>query len=388
MASGDAALRGVVDRLLLESASAAEIAADLAIDAQAVRHLLRRLLKGEVVERGARSGRRGVSEFLYSCDPRRTALSSDHLCGLPARLVERVVVRVLRELFRESIAASASRSYYARDEYIAARFPLPLDGPGWRRGALLHEGLLDSIAEARERAGARLSRGAEPIEATAAILFFEIPGSSWPRPFGEGELPSTKVRGRSHGPRVEGVLALEDPLRARIVDALSLGPATAVELAAAIGAPLARVRYELRALEKAAMVKVQSRRERRGAIENVFIADSQRMTFSAEDLHDVGDRYLRDFGTGFARLVFGEAVEGARHGSFDERGDWHLSRTPLRLDPQGFAEISASMDATLAGLFELREECLARRGGDGGSARPAFSDLLLFERPNPMFEQF
>jgi DNA-binding transcriptional ArsR family regulator len=386
LAAGDASLRPVVDRLLLGPASAAEVAADLGRDAQAVRHLLRRLVKGGVVERGKKSNRRGVSEFLYACDPRRTALSSELLSGLPAEQVDRGVVRVLRELFREAMAASTSESYFAREKFIAARFPFPLDRPGWRRAALLHTRLLDSIAEARERANARLSCGAEPIETTAATLFFEVPRSHWPPPFAHGELPSGKVRRHSILNRVDAITATTDPLRMKIADALTMGPATAVDLAATIGAPLARVRYELRAFEKAAMVKVHRRRERRGAIENVFIADNPRMTASAADFGG-RDRALRDYGTGFSRTVFREAVDGVRNGSFGDRADWRLNRTPMRLDADGFAEISASMDATLEELFDLKNECFARRANGAPTVRPAFFNLLLFERESPMFKR-
>ena len=386
-AAGDAALRAILDRLLLGHASAAEVAVDLNRDAQAVRHLLRRLVKGGLVERGEKSERRGVSEFLYSCDPRRISLSSDHLGGLPADQVERAVARVLRELFREAMAASESGSYFAREEFAALRFPLPLDEAAWPRATLLHERLLVSIAGARERALARLSDGVEPIEATAAILFFEIPGLPWPAPFADGERPSRQIRRHRNTRQVDAVAAHVDPLRSKIVDSLSLAPATAVELAGEIGAPLERVRYELRALVRAEMVKVHTRRERRGAIENVFIADNARMTFLNADVRATSDKALHDFAVRWTRQVFGGAVEGLREGSFRDGATWHLTRAPLRLDPQGFAEISASMAATLEGLFELRDECLARQADGGGPGRPAMSHLLLFEQANPMFER-
>lgn len=385
-AAGDDTLQAIVDRLLLGPESAAEIASELGLDAQAVRHLLRRLVKGGLVARGEKSDRRGVSEFLYSCDPRLISLSSDDLSGLPAVQVERAVTRVLRRLFREAHTASQSGTYFAREEYSAIRFPLPLDEPGWRSAGRLGLRLADSIVEAREHAAGRISRGTEVVEATAAILFFETPGSPWPRPFPEGEPSAGQIRRRSNTRRVDAVLAQADPLRVKIVDALTLGPAAAVELAEEIGAPLERVRYELRALERAAMVKVHSRRERRGAMENVFLADNPRMTFSAADLVGGEEGAPRDFDTSWTRLVFGEAVEGVRNGCFGHRRQWQLGRTPLRLDPPGFAEVSAAMDATLGELFELREECLARRADGDRVAHPAFFDLLLFERVNPTFE--
>lgn len=384
--AGDDTLRAIVDRLLLGMASAAEVALDLGLDAQDVRNLLRRLVRGGVVERGEKCDRRGVSEFLYSCDPRRTALSSDRLSGLPAAEVERAVARVLRELFREAMAASEAGSYFSGDEFIATRFPLPLDKAGRRDIGLLPAHLLEAIAEARLGAAARLARGAEAVEATAAILLFEIPGSRWPPPFAPGELPSGPVCRSSIRHRVETLLT--DPLRQRIAEALTMRPATAVELAAEIGAPLARVRYELRAFEKASMVKVHCCRERRGAVEYVFVADSRQMTLFGTDLAVRGERARHAWGTEWMRLVFREAVEGVRDGSFDPRGDWRLGRVPLRLDRQGFAEISASMDSTLEELFELRDECFLRRAHDDPAAvRPAFFDLFLFEKPNPVLER-
>lgn len=386
-AAGDATMRAIVDRLLLRGPiSAAEIASDLDLDAQAVRHLLRRLLKGGIVERGEKSNRRGVLEFLYSCDLRRSALSSDICSGLPADQVERALTRVLRELFRETKAASESGSYFAREEFINARFPLPLDEQGWRRAGLLHTRLLDTTAAAAKRAAARLSQGAEPIDVTAATLLFQIPGSRWPAPFADGEPLPEQIRRRPKRRQPISIVAHTEPLRLKIVDTLTLRPAAAVELAAEIGAPLERIRYELRVLERAAMVKVHSRREQRGAMENVFIADPPRMTFFAEDASNTSDLALRDFVTEWTRLVFGEAVQSIREGSFRDRSLWHLTRTPLRLDSQGFIEISASFDITLEGLFDLREACLARQVSGGAAAFPGFFNLLLFEKAVPSFE--
>lgn len=384
-AAGDPTLRAIVDRLLLGPASAAEVARDLDLDAQAVRHLLRRLLRGGMVERGEKSNRRGVSEFLYSCDLRRTALSSNNLSGLPADQVERTLTRVVRKLFRETKAASESGSLFAREEFITVRFPVPLDEPGWRRAGLLHDRLLAEIADAGKRAGVRLSRGAEPIEAMAATLVFGVPDSCWPLPFAEGGPLPKQIRRRSKRRQPDATVGFADPLRMKIVDALTLGPAAAVELAAEIGAPVERMRYELRAMVRAAMVKVYSRRERRGAMENVYIADSPRMTFFAEDLRGTGDRELRHLATEWTRLVFGEAIQGIRGGSFRDRSDWHFTRMPLRLDPQGFVEVSASMDGTLEGLFDLRDECLARQARGVGGACPGFFNLLLFEKHVPTF---
>lgn len=384
-AAEEATLRAIVDRLLLVPASAAEVAADLDLDAQAVRHLLRRLVKGGVVTRGAKSHRRGVSEFLYSCDPRRAALSSENLEGLPADQVERALARVVRGLFREAMAASHSGSFFARDDFVIVRFPLPLDEPGWGRAGHLHRRLLDSIAEVRGRAGARLACGADPIDATAGVLLYEIPGTRWPPPFAEGQTPSAQVRRRSNRRRLDAVIAHADPLRARIADVLTLNPATAVEIAAQIGAPLETVRYELRALARAEMVRVHCRRERRGAIENVFIADNPKMTFLSADLPGASDRALREFGIRWVRETFGEVVEAIRDGRFRDAAQWQLTRTPLRLDPQGFVEISTAMAATVEELYGLREECLSRRANGAHESRPAFSDLLLFEQAIPTF---
>ena len=384
--SVDPILRSIVDRLLLEPASAAEIAANLKLDAQAVRHRLRRLVKGGLATREDKTRRRGASEFLYSCALDSTSLSAAELAELAPNQVELAVGRVLRTLFRETMAAVESGSYFARDDFVIVRFPIPLDEGGLQDASVLHDRLRESVAEAGGRARARLSRSeVEPIEATAAILFFDKPGPIWPSPLNARELSRRQIRRRSTQNRDDAVIAQADPVRLKIVEALNLFPVSAVELAERIGAPLERVRYELRALQRAAMIKVHSQRESRGAIEKVYLADSRKMTSFPEDVPPGVAGAPMDWAMPWTNKVFSEAVDAVRDGSFRDSTDWQLSRLPMRLDACGFEDVAALLNACLSRLFDLREECFARLEGCPPT-HVAVSDVLLFERAHQMVE--
>jgi DNA-binding transcriptional ArsR family regulator len=387
--AGDAVLRAIVDRLLVEPSSAAEIAVELGLDAQAVRRRLRTLVGAALVERGVKTRRRGISEYLYAADPNQTALWDAELSGLAPGGAEASVARVLRALFGEAAAAIDSGTYVARPEYAALRLPLPLDEPGWRQARLIHERLFGSIVEATERARGRLScEGAEPIGVVSGILLFATPGSRWPRPFTAADPLPEPIRRRSNTRRFDTVGALADPLREKLVDALTLSPLGAGDLAQAIGAPVERIRYELRALERSGMTRVDSRRERRGAMEKILVAENRNMIILTEDVPAADE--ARSPADGIAdslRIIFRNVVEAVRGGSFRTGGGWYVARSPLRLDPEGFREVSCLMDTTVERLFDLREECLARRR-EGAPIRPAISELMLFEKADPLLERF
>jgi DNA-binding transcriptional ArsR family regulator len=175
--------------------------------------------------------------------------------------------------------------------------------------------------------------------------------------------------------------AATDPLAIAIVTSLTLEPASAAELAVQLGAPIEQVRYQIKWLREAGLVSVHERRERRGALEHTYIADSRKMGFSTEDALAFPAERLRRCQFAMLRLIFKEALEAIRTGALSNPDDYLILRVPLRLDRDGFKEIVAISDAALERLFTIREESLARlRGGDEESTLTN-SVLLFFEVP-------
>jgi DNA-binding transcriptional ArsR family regulator len=381
---GDAIQLGITDRLQIGPASSAEIAADLDLPASTIRQELRKLNRAGIVERVGKTSRRGVSEFLYSADLSRGVLRHGDLADLPDHLHDAAHARFLRQMHGEAMEAIEAGTFYARDEFALIRFVIPLDDRGWAEACLLHDGLTDLIIESVEAAKIRIQDGGregETLLASAAAMFFEA-SSPWPVPLVEtGEdVASTRRAPKGRG-LIDTMAALGDPLRLKIIDALSLGPRGVGELADGIGAPREKVRYELGSLREMGAVEVHSRRRRRGMEELVCVCQNRKLVMHTDDMSTCDPGTLDGFCRDTVADVFRGALAATKAGVFKDREDFTLNRIPGLIDREAFDEISAQIAMTLDRLFELRDRCMVRLGETEESPRPGISNLLLFERP-------
>lgn len=373
--------RGILDRVQMEPVSAAEIAADLDAPAESVRHHLRKMHQMGMVERAGRTRRRGPLEYLYSRDASRAIVGPGEFAGISTAFLDRAHAHLLRTMFRDAKDALAAKTFASRDEFALIRFPISLDDQGWQEALALHGRLLDSVVEICERAKGRIASGqAERFPAGVAILLFEAP-SPWPPPF-DGDRPyGGPSRRLSKRNRVDAIASLGDPLRMKITDALNLGPASAEELATRLGVSTETVRGELNRLRAMGAVKVHSIHPSRGLRQHVYLSESRNLTFGREDIATYTGERLEGFCRETAVAIFSEALAATRAGAFHARDDFCMARLATTLDAQGFREVSDSMEDALERLFGLREECLGRGTAGDPPRRPAFSDLLLFQRP-------
>jgi len=70
-------------------------------------------------------------------------------------------------------------------------------------------------------------------------------------------------------------------------------------------------------------------------------------------------------------------------GTFDNRSDRHLTRTPLLLDSEGFARLSKLMDELLETILEEQAASAARRKESGEEPIHAVAATALFAMPKP-----
>ncbi len=371
----------IVTRLQLEPGSAAEVAEYLGVDAETVRHQLRRLYQSGQVKRLGRRKRHGAAEYVYSGDPRCNLLRPGGQPMAPSRLVDEAQSRLLRLMFGEASAALDAHTFASRDEHALIRFPLPLDERGWEEAVGLHGELLDSTLDEIERAGSRIEKSDEqPIPASVALLFFENPLTGWPYPPTEDPRRSAPARRAPATHHVDDVRGLADPVTFELIDALSIRPAGASELANQIAIPVEKVRYELDRLRRAGMIRVCGERQRRGTVERLYIGENRNALFDHVDAINLQGARKNAFNRLVVNKVFREAVEATRAGAFHDRDDFYLARIPMRIDMRGFISISALISAAALRLFDLRDRCLAALEEGEAPPRLAFSDLLLFEQ--------
>jgi DNA-binding transcriptional ArsR family regulator len=354
---------------------------DLGLPPAAIRLEMRKLTRAGVVDRIGRTRRRGVSEFLYSMDLGQNLLRPGELLELPGDRAVAAQAQLLRQLYDEAMEAIEARTFYARNEFALIRFAIPLDDRGWEDARRLCDDLTYSIIKAFEEAKARTAgrHAEETFQVSAAVGLFE-PVSPWPTPLTEqDQAGSTRRASRRQGR--EAMAGLNDPLRMKILDVLSLAPAGVGEMAERLGASREKIRYELGGLREAGVVDIHSRRRRRGTEENVYFCQNKRLVLGANDVSKFDQGEVESFCRDTIADIFRGALASMEDGMSKDRDDSGLARVPGRIDCQGFNKISDLITTALDGFFELREECTARLTETGGPSRPAISSLILFERP-------
>jgi DNA-binding transcriptional ArsR family regulator len=174
------------------------------------------------------------------------------------------------------------------------------------------------------------------------------------------------------------VKAMAHPLRLRILAALEHRTASPSELAEELEAPLGNVSYHVRQLHGLGLLKLVKETPRRGAVEHYYRLEAR--------------PHITDKAWGAAPPVVKEAVIGGvlskaseqvnqavEAGGFD-RAEAHLSRLPLTLDDQGFADAARACSELVERFKEIEEESRGRlelQQHDGQVQ--ALVVLLLFE---------
>jgi hypothetical protein len=72
-------------------------------------------------------------------------------------------------------------------------------------------------------------------------------------------------------------------------------------------------------------------------------------------------------------------LEGVQAIGYDKH--FHITRTPLMLDTEGFAEAMEALNATAFEMSEIERRSAERRHKQGTTAVPTSSSLLLFKVP-------
>jgi DNA-binding transcriptional ArsR family regulator len=174
--------------------------------------------------------------------------------------------------------------------------------------------------------------------------------------------------------------ALAHPLRTRILGALEGRTASPSELATELDAPLGVVSYHVRRLTALGFVKLVRRVPRRGAVEHYYTATT-RPRISNETWSSVPALVKQATISASLDQIGSSVSTAAAAGGFDAP-EAHLTRAPLTVDEQGWAELSGELDRLADRLLAIETASAKRlaRAADG-AGREASVVLMLFESP-------
>jgi DNA-binding transcriptional ArsR family regulator len=173
--------------------------------------------------------------------------------------------------------------------------------------------------------------------------------------------------------------ALSHPLRIAIVTAVDQRPASATEIARAIDEPVEKIRYQLRGLVAAGLIRVAEERKNRGVLERFYVGRDEAMYFDEEELRDIPVEKKDRMTATFLKVAFREAVSSLAAGTMTD--DSMVVRTSLRLDEQGWNELIRIHREALEKVLTVKGRAERRLRESGGPMTPALSVLLFFEMP-------
>jgi hypothetical protein len=177
---------------------------------------------------------------------------------------------------------------------------------------------------------------------------------------------------------------LNHPLRVRILEILNQRDMSPVEFCREGFAPetmdVSHVAYHFRELAEYGCLEVIEENKRRGSIEHVyrglaraFFSDPQWSELNQEERARISKTMVQGL---LAR------VEGALMSeTFDARVDRHLTWIAMRLDEQGWSEMTTALSAAFGEIEQIRTDAEARleQNGDGGI--PSTCAMLGFPSP-------
>lgn len=177
---------------------------------------------------------------------------------------------------------------------------------------------------------------------------------------------------------------LGHPLRVRILEVLNQRDMSPVEFCregfAPDGAEVSHIAYHFRELAEYGALAVVEQNPRRGSVEHVY-RGLGRAYFSDLQWNELDrEERVRLSKTMVQGLM--ARVEGAlMSDTFDARVDRHLTWIAMRLDEQGWSEMTTALAAAFGEVEQIRADAEARLDRDGEAGIPSTCGILGFPSP-------
>jgi DNA-binding transcriptional ArsR family regulator len=177
------------------------------------------------------------------------------------------------------------------------------------------------------------------------------------------------------------VKGLSHPVRAKCLDVLAQRVASPREISEVLDEDLSNVSYHVRVLSELSLIELVKEEPVRGAVAHFYKA-VERPLFSAPEAEQLPLEVQKAFSAYSWDLLIEDATAAIEKGTFNSRPDWHLTRTPLLVDSEGFARLSKAMDELLEMVFEEQTASAVRLNESGEEPVRATAATALFVMPD------
>jgi DNA-binding transcriptional ArsR family regulator len=178
--------------------------------------------------------------------------------------------------------------------------------------------------------------------------------------------------------------AMSHPLRSEALRLMrDRGVISPAEVARALSADVADVSYHMRKLADYECAELVETRPVRGATEHFYRATEQHMLDTEEwaDLAASRPDAAEALTDEFMQHIVDDYTASRRRGVVALDEDFHITRTPLILDPEGLKEALASAEQHRLRMTEIAARSAERRQEDAAPEVPVSSSVVLFKSP-------
>ena len=175
--------------------------------------------------------------------------------------------------------------------------------------------------------------------------------------------------------------AFAHPLRVQILIILNERVASPNLLSQELEQSLNLVAYHVRVLEKYDCIELVDTKQRRGATEHFYRA-TRRQFLNDSEWARMPESLRPGLAGAMLKSVFEDIEEASKSGTLDEVEDLHLSRTPMVVDKQGWAEVVDLLNGTLDRVLEIQAEASERIVSGDETGILSKVHLLHFKSPD------
>jgi len=184
------------------------------------------------------------------------------------------------------------------------------------------------------------------------------------------------------GAKTNRITAMSHPLRARILRLLFerdvMSPA---QLSRELHAELSDVSYHVRALVKLECAEEVSTRPVRGALEHFYRA-IERPLIDTHEFEELDPVTAEDLLCQAVQRILDDFVDSRQTKMVGYDKNFHITRTPLILDEEGYEEGMQAFERCRREFSEIEQKSAERRTESGAPGIATSADLLFFKMPS------
>jgi hypothetical protein len=175
--------------------------------------------------------------------------------------------------------------------------------------------------------------------------------------------------------------AFAHPLRVQILIILNERVASPNLLAQELDQSLNLVAYHVRVLEKYDCIELVDTKQRRGATEHFYRA-TRRQFLSSDEWARMPEVLRPAVSGAVLQSIFGDIEEAVKSGTMNAVDDFHVSRTPMIVDKQGFEDVTKLLDQTLDRMLEIQAQSSERLTKSDDEGFLSKVEILHFKSPD------